>query len=150
KYIENQQSRVRRTEKNLERFIDFQKYRKIDWWSVTAKIQGNTQKIEELRKTNDRVYTLKKQRDEILSQIRSKKEIVKELEKELHRIEAGLDLQQKNLNKAINVIEVYHFEDGDKKLEAFEKQFLDSLQLDIDSIERESNNIRGQVNKILD
>src|SRR5690606_15466317 len=76
KYIENQQSRVRRTEKNLERFIDFQKYRKIDWWSVTAKIQGNTQKIEELRKTNDRVYTLKKQRDEILSQIRSKKEIV--------------------------------------------------------------------------
>src|SRR5690606_12197236 len=69
-YLRNHQSRISIEKESLARLIDFNSFKKIDWWSVATQIQENKQRIEELQKTSDRINTLKKQRSAILDSIK--------------------------------------------------------------------------------
>src|SRR5690606_27660371 len=99
-YLRNHQNRISSEKESLARLIDFNSFKKIDWWSVATQIQENKQKIEELQKTSDRINTLKKQRNTILESIKSKSEKLEGLKTQLREIESELNTQQQNLRKA--------------------------------------------------
>jgi uncharacterized protein YPO0396 len=71
-YLKNHQSRIIIEKDNLTRLIEFNSFKKIDWWSVSTQIEDNKRRIEELQKTSDRIKTLKKQRDDILELLKVK------------------------------------------------------------------------------
>ncbi|MFZ6663686.1 ATP-binding protein [Peijinzhouia sedimentorum] len=150
KYLKNHQTRIRNEEQDLAQFIAFKSHRKIDWWSIAAQIQENKQRIEELEKTNDRVNTLKKQREEILQQIKAKQEKEKHLEKEINIIESNLNIQRQKLKEAEDVINRYSFHDSNEKLETFEEHFMNDYDCDIDSIEKIQSKIQGEVNATIE
>lgn len=150
KYLKNHQTRIRNEEQDLAQFIAFKSHRKIDWWSIAAQIQENKQRIEELEKTNDRVNTLKKQREEILQQIKSKQEKERLLEKEINIIESNLNIQQQKLREAEDVINRYSFYDSNEKLEAFEEHFMNDYECDIDSIEKIQSKVQGEINAAIE
>lgn len=150
KHLENQQSRLHTEEGDLDKFINFRSHRKIDWWSIAAKIQQNTHKVEELRKTNDRVNTLQNQRKEILAQINSKKQFVEELKKQVYSIESHLETQNKKLRNIKEVIAMYPTHECLEKLESFEKQFMENTHFDINSIEKEGDKFKDETRKALD
>lgn len=146
KYLKNYQTRIRNAEQDLNQLIAFRSHRKIDWWSIAAQIQENKQKIEELEKTNDRVNTLKRQRDEILKQIKSKREKEKFLEGETNIIKSNLKIQRQKLSEAEDVINSYSFKDSNEKLESFEEHFVSNYECNIDSIEKIQNKVRSDIN----
>lgn len=150
KYLKNHQTRIRNEEQDLTQFIAFKSHRKVDWWSIAAQIQENKQRIEELEKTNDRVNTLKKQREEILQQIKSKKEKEKLLEKEINIIESNLNIQRQKLREAEDVINRYSFHDSNEKLKAFEEHFMNDYECDIDSIEKIQSKVQGDINATIE
>ncbi|MGY5846810.1 ATP-binding protein [Salegentibacter sp. HM20] len=150
KYLRNHQSRIRKEDLNLDKFIGYRTHRKIDWWSIANQIQENKQKIEELGKSNDRVRTLKKQRDEVLDQIKSKREVVKSLDKEINNIESNLEIQKQKLCEAEEIINRYNFHNHKEKLKEFEKQFLSNKEYTINSIEKVREKLQGEINITID
>lgn len=146
-YLKNHQTRIRKEDQDLIRFIEFKAYKKIDWWSLTAEIQVNKKHIEELEKTNDQYKTLKKQRDEILKEIKSIEEIVKGLDKEINRIDAQISTQQQKLREAMEVIEHYANLKTSEKLDAFEASFMTEIECEIDSIEKVRSKIISEINQ---
>ncbi|WP_268035619.1 ATP-binding protein [Algoriphagus sp. PAP.12] len=150
KAIRAHQTRVRKEAEDLTRFIDFKAFKKIDWWSLSAEIQENKLKIEGLEKTNDRVNTLKKQREEIAKTIKAKQEVIRDLEKEINLIDSQLNIQQQKLREAREVIERYADLEIADKLVAFDEHFMKEIECDIDSIEKVRIKIIGEINQDLD
>jgi uncharacterized protein YPO0396 len=146
KAIKAHQARVHREAEDLARFIDFKAFRKVDWWSLSAEIQENKLKIEELEETNDRVNTLKKQREDIVKGIKAKQEEVRNLEKEINHIDSQLDIQRQKSREAREVIDRYADLETSEKLDAFETHFLIEIECDIDSIEKVRSKINGEIN----
>lgn len=147
KAIKAHQTKVRQETENLTRFIDFKKFIKIDWWSLSAEIQENKQRIEELEKTNNRVTTLKKQREEILQRFKIKQELMKALEKEVNNIDSQLDIQQQKLSEAEDVIQRYAHLETEDMLRTFEDHFVKQIEYDISSLEKVRNRIIGEINQ---
>ena len=150
KYLKNHQARIRGEEQDLTQLIAFKSYRKIDWWSIAAQVQENNERIEELEKTNDRVNTLKKQREDILQQIKTKKENQKQLEKDLNTIESNLKIQKQKLSDSEELIDKYDFQDFSENLQAFEEHFMNDLEYAIDSIEKIQGRIQGEINSAIE
>ncbi|MHA7130613.1 ATP-binding protein [Algoriphagus namhaensis] len=147
KLIKAHQTRVRREAEDLTRFIDFKTYKKIDWWSISSDIQENKLKIEELEKTNNRVNTLKKQREEIVQTINAKKDLVRGLEKEINHIDSQLNIQKQKLREAREVINHYSDLGTSEKLDAFETNFMTEIECEIDSIEKVRSRITSEINQ---
>ncbi|WP_245189567.1 ATP-binding protein [Lunatimonas salinarum] len=147
KVIKAHQTRVRREAEDLTRFIDFKVFKKIDWWSLSAEIQKNKLKIEELEKTNDRVNALKKQREEIVRTIKTKQEVIRHLEKEINQIDSKLDIQQQKLREAREVIDRYADFETSEKIAAFEEHFTTKIESEIESIEKIRSKIIGEINQ---
>ena len=147
KTIKAHQKRRAKEAEDLTRFIDFKAFKKVDWWSSSAEIQLNKQNIEELEKTNDRVNTLKKQREGIVKLIKAKQEEMKNLEKEIHQIDSQLNFQHQKLREVREVIARYDDLEIDEKLNRFEDHFMSEIEYDIDSIEKARNKILGEINQ---
>lgn len=147
KAVKAHQTRVRKQTEDLTRFIDFKAFKKIDWWSLSAEIQENKLKIEELEKTNDRVTTLKRQREEIAMIIKVKQEVIRNLEKEINQIDSQLNIQQQNLRESRKVIDRYADLETSEKLVAFEEHFMTEIECDIDSIEKIRSKIMVEINQ---
>lgn len=146
-YLKNCHTRIREEDENLIRFIEFKSYKKIDWWSLTAEIQENYKRVEELEKTNDQYKTLKKQRDVILQDIKSIEELRKGLDKEINLIETQISTQQKKLTTATELIDHYTDPEISEKLVHFEEYFRKDLSCDINSIEKVKSEIIGVINE---
>ena len=148
--IKAHQTRIRKESEDLTRFIDFKTFRKIDWRSLSAVIQENIQKIEDLERTNNRVNILKKQREEIVQAIKAKQETMKGLDKEVNHIDLHINTQQQKLREAREVIERYSGFEIDAKLDAFEEYFMKEIECEIYSIEKVRNKIMGEINHDID
>jgi uncharacterized protein YPO0396 len=150
KYLRNLQTRLRKEDENLTTFINFNAFKKVDWWLIAAQIQENKERMEELGKTNDRVNTLKKQRDQILSEIKAKKQTEKDLEKEKNTIETNLTIQGQKLKEAEELIGKYDFFDSKVHLEAFERSFMREHEYNISSIEKIQEQIQKKISTDID
>ncbi|MBS1555273.1 MAG: hypothetical protein JSU09_10130 [Bacteroidetes bacterium] len=146
-YLRNHQSRVSAEKESLARLIDFNSFKKIDWWSIATQIQENKQKIEELQKTSDRINTLKKQRTAILETIKSKSDKLEGLKTQLREIESELNTQQQNLRRANEVLINYEGLEVSKKLQHFENEFIKETDTDLNSIESIIGKISGDINE---
>lgn len=145
-YLKNHQNRISTEKENLTRLIDFNSFKKIDWWSIATQIQENKQKIEELQKTSDRINTLKKQRNAILESIKSKSDKLEGLKTKLREIESALSTQQQNLRKVNEVLNNYEGLEVREKLQHFENEFIKETQADLNSIESINGKISGEIN----
>lgn len=146
-YLRNHQNRISTEKESLARLIDFNSFKKIDWWSIATQIQENKQRIEELQKTSDRINTLKKQRNTILELIKSKSEKLEGLKTQLREIESELNAQQQNLRKANEVLISYEGLEVKDKLQHFESEFIKDIEPDLNSIESISGKISGEINE---
>lgn len=133
--LKNQYSRLKTKQYNINRFIDFRSFKKIDWWSVASQIEENKRKIEELQKTNDRVNTLKKQRDLILKGLDEGKKKVEEIKDDLRRIDLEVSGQRQKMRQIKDVIDKYIGLEVEDKLREFENEFVKDQLFDISSIE---------------
>lgn len=144
-YLKNQQKRLSTEKENLTRLIDFNSFKKIDWWSISTQIQDNKQKIEELQKTSDRINTLKKQRNTILELISSKSGKLEDLKTQLRDIESAISTQSQNLRKVNDVLSNYEGLEVKEKLNHFENEFVKDVHVDIDSID----SLNGQISRVI-
>ncbi|QKJ32880.1 hypothetical protein HQ865_25035 [Mucilaginibacter mali] len=145
-YVKNHQSRIRKDEEALTRFVEHDAFKKIDWWSLSAQIQQNKGKIEELEKTNDRVNTLKKQRDQLietLSQLSKDSDLMKA---SLNNIESGINQQRQKLRETIDTISRYPDMGIADNLLLFEKEFVSETELDVDGIDHIKSKIQRKIN----
>ncbi|GGZ35797.1 hypothetical protein GCM10007049_31320 [Echinicola pacifica] len=147
KVIKANQKRERMKSENLTRLIDIKVFIKIDWWSISSEIQNNKLKIEELEKNSDRVTILKKQREEILQDIRGKRDLMKGLEKENNKIGGDIDIQQQKLREAREVRDRYPELESSEKLAVFEQYFIKGVGCDLASIEKIKSRINGGINQ---
>ncbi|GAA0880210.1 ATP-binding protein [Algoriphagus jejuensis] len=145
--IKSQQTRMRRDSENLTSFIAYKAFKKIDWWSLAAEIQGNIKKIEELEKTNNRINTLKKQKEETLRIIKSKQELVKGLDKEITQMDTQIGFQHQKLRESQDTIQRYAYLNTVARLGDFEEHFISEMGRDIDSIEKIRNKVVGAINQ---
>ncbi len=150
KYLKNLQTRFWTVLENLTSIINFNAFKKVDWWSVAAQIQENKERIEELGKTNDRVNTLKKQRDQILAEIKAKRQIEKDLEKEKNTIENNLTIHGQKLKEAEELIGKYDFIDSKEYLESFEQHFMREYEYEISSIEKIQKQVLKRISTDID
>ncbi|MBZ0244381.1 MAG: hypothetical protein K8H85_00390 [Cyclobacteriaceae bacterium] len=146
-YLKNHQTRISIEKENLIRLIDFNSFKKIDWWSISTQIQQNKQKIEELQKTSDRINTLKKQRNAILESIKSKSEKLEDLKTRLRDIESEISTQHQNLRKANEVLDSYAGLEVNEKLQHFENEFAKDIETDIASIDPLNARISREINE---
>lgn len=153
-YLKNHQNRISTEKENLTRLIDFNSFKRIDWWSVSTQIQENKQKIEELQKTSNRINTLKKQRNDILESIKSKSGKLEGLKIRLSNIESEINTQQQNLRRVNEVLNNYVGLEVKEKIQQFEDEFVKDVEVDISSIEsiigKISNVINDRIDKLKD
>jgi uncharacterized protein YPO0396 len=146
-YLRNHQNRISTEKESLARLIDFNSFKKIDWWSIATQIQENKQKIEELQKTSDRINTLKKQRSAILESIKSKSDKLENLKAQLREIESELNTQQQNLRKANEVLNSYEGLEVKDKLQQFESEFINEANVHLTSIESMYGKVSSEINE---
>lgn len=148
--LKNTQKRIKDEQDNLTRFIDLKSFKKIDWWSLSTQISENKKKIEELQKTNDRVNTLKRQREKILEDLKSENEELEDLKVKLRDIESSISGYRQRLRQTNDIIEKYAGLDVEDKLVSFEAQVEDRNAMDVDSIESVERKIVGDINTKID
>jgi len=148
--LKNNQRRIKDEQDNLTRFIDLKSFKKIDWWSLSSQISENRKKIEELQKTNDRVNTLKKQREKILEDLSLKNGESEDLKGKLRDIDSEINIYRQRLRLTNDVIGKYAGLDVEDKLVEFEGQLGDQTFFDVDSIESSERKIVGDINEKID
>lgn len=146
-YLKSHQSRIKKEEENLTRFIEFNAFRKIDWWSVAIQIQENKQSIDKLQKTNDRIKALKEQRDGILSIMKDKGKDLDKQKKQFSDIEYLITQKNQKLNEILLVIESYSSFDVKENLLHFQSEFLNNIEIDISSIELIQKEVSNNIDK---
>ncbi len=145
-YLKNQQTRLSTEKENLTRLIDFNSFKKIDWWSISTQIQENKQRIEELQKTNNRINTLKKQRDTILESLKNKSSKLEDLKARLRSIESEISSQLQKLREVNEVLDSYSGLEVKEKLVQFEEEFTVEAQVDINSIDSLERQVIRKIN----
>ncbi len=150
KLLENTQKRIREEQNDLSRFADFRTFSKIDWWSLATEIQANKKSIEALEKTNDRVNVLKKQKDEMVADLKSKNNLLDTTKSQLSSIRSTINTYQQKLRECIAIIEDYEGLDIEQKLNAFQEAFLQGYTADLASIESKQKKIISDIGKSLD
>lgn len=146
KHLKNQGIRIEQKKDNLTRFLEFNQYQKIDWWSISVQIQEDQQKIEELQQTNDRAKTLKDQREAVLITIEKKQKELEAIFRKLHDVEHALGQQEQKLREAREVIDSYAGLELENSLARFETTFVSGHAMDITSIARLQRDTREQIN----
>lgn len=144
-YLKNLLTRVKKEEENLTRFIEFNNFKKIDWWSVSAVIQENRQKIDELQRTSDHIKTLKKQRDSVLKELDIETKKLDELKDKLRGIDSQLEQQRQKLREVREVIEMFSGLEVKEKLTQFEGSFISGV-VDIKIIDQTRRDITKAIN----
>jgi uncharacterized protein YPO0396 len=148
--LKNQHNRLKTRQDNLNRFIDFRSFKKIDWWSIAGQIEENKRKIEELQKTNDRVNTLKKQRESILKQLEERKKKVEEINDTIRVIDLEVNAQRQKLRQIKDVIDKYTDLEVDDKLNEFQTEFIKDQMFDILSIESAERRTVSKIGETID
>lgn len=145
-YLRNQILRIRKEEENLTRFMEFNNFKRIDWWSLSIMIQDNTNKIEELQKKDNKIKTIKEQREKILSIIKEKNTKLEYTKKILSELTSSLEQQKQKLLDINLTISNYPVPDLTYELSKFQQQFINENEIDIHSIERIQKNITHAIN----
>lgn len=143
--LKNQHSRIKAKQDNLNRFIDFKSFKKIDWWSESGQIEVNKSKIEELQKTNDRVSTLTKQRESLLRDLDEMKKKLEETKGKIRSIESEINTQRQRMRQVKEVLDKHDGLDVDKRLIEFEKEFVNNEIVDIISIDAAERRIITEI-----
>jgi len=130
----------------LTRFIEFNTFKKLDWWFISSQIQENRHKIDELQKTSDRIKTLKKQRDDILKLLDGKKRKLDDLKGRLREIESELNSQRQTLRELVSTIENYSGHEVAEKLIHFESSFVSSGEIILRNIAEIQRRITKKIN----
>jgi len=134
-YLQNQETRIRKSTENITSFLAFDAYKKIDWWTLSAHIQENNSKIAELQETNDRVKTLKAQMEGLIKSIAALTEELDITKDNLRTLEGSISQQQQKLREAINTLNTYEGMAVEEQLSRFERQFMQDVEVNIENID---------------
>lgn len=134
-YKNNHQTRIKKEHDYLTRFIEIKTFKKIDWWSIASEIHANETKVKELGSTNERVNTLKKQRDEILGILGLAIKRLDEVKTNLGSIESGINQQRQKLRETADIINRYDGIDVNEKISLFEAFFITDKEFDLHTVE---------------
>lgn len=144
-YVKNSQLRIRKDEEALTRFVEHDAFKKIDWWSLSSQIQQNKVKIEELEKTNDRVNTLKKQRDQLVDTLGRLAKDLDLMKTSLNNIESGISHQQQKLRETKDTIIRYPETGIENNLVLFEKEFVPEKELTVNEIDHFRSKVQQKI-----
>jgi len=134
-YLQNQETRIRKSTESITSFLSFDTYKKIDWWTLSAQIQENTSRIAELQETNDRVKTLKEQMEGLVQSIAVLTGELDTTKDNLRALEASIGQQQQKLRDAINTLNTYEGMAVEEQLSRFERQFIQDVEVNIENID---------------
>jgi uncharacterized protein YPO0396 len=148
--LQNSQARIKKEEETLTQFIEFNAFKKIDWWSLVTTIKTNQNKIEELQKTNNRVKTLKNQRDEIIESLKLKNSEVNEIKTSLININTDINQRRQTLREAEDVLAKFDISGIEAKLSEFESQWIADMSIDIENVLKLQRQISTDISEKLD
>jgi uncharacterized protein YPO0396 len=134
-YLQNQETRIRKSVENITSFLAFDVYKKIDWWTLSAQIQENTSRIAELQETNDRVKTLKAQMEGLVQNITALTMELDTAKDDLRELEGSIAQQQQKLRDAVHTLNTYEGMAVAEQLSRFERQFMPDAALTIETID---------------
>lgn len=146
-YLKNQQSRIKKEEEDLARFIEFSNFKRIDWWSLSIIIQENIKRIVELQKTNNRIKTLKEHREEILSTFKVKNKELDNIKGRFTELSTSMNQQKQKLGDIVLVIDNYSELDVAQETSMFQQEFINETEIDIFTIERVQKDISHIIDK---
>lgn len=146
-YAKKQQERVKKTDDTLTRFIEQNVFKKIDWWSLATTIGENRNRIEELQKTNDRVKTLKDQRDLLVTQLTTFRAKLDEINRTLATVEIEIKRNQQKLREALETINTYTGIPVESNLILFESVFVADIDGNINSVDTLKASTQRKINE---
>lgn len=152
--LQNSQARIKKEEEVLTQFIEFNSFKKVDWWSLVTTIKTNQTKIDELQKTSNRIKTLKNQRDEIIESIKIKSKEINEVKTTLININTDINQRRQELREADDLLEKFDTSGVEAKLSEFESQWIADRNIDIENVAKVqrqiSTDMSGKLDKIKD
>jgi uncharacterized protein YPO0396 len=147
KILERQSKRAENESRMVIQFLEIKQFKRIDWWSISRKIQDNLNSIEELEKTNHKIKQLKQQHDALLKQISLCKEEQKQAQKAALEATAEFNHKQIELTQNSETLDKYEGLDVKSQLADFDSSY---LQQDVDDLHNLNNlerTISGRLNK---
>lgn len=146
--LEKHRKNLEDRRQNLDSLFFFQSFEEIDWWSLARKIQENERSIQELERTNDRVKTLKEQRDMVLGQIQQKEKTRDEINRKLYGVEDKEAQTAKRIGEIRSQMNSWsEIEDLEAKISAFEEAFLLGKEMKLSTIDSIRRTIFETLNK---
>ncbi len=147
KIQERQQKRAEKEGQMLIQFLEIKSFKRIDWWSISRKIQDNLNSIEQLEKTNNKILLLKQQHESLLKQIEVYKEEQKQQQQATLEAENELKRKQFELNQNRDVLQKYEGLDLQAPLSDFESRYLQNEIEDIHKLAGIERNISDKLRK---
>lgn len=145
RHLEQQQHAIRKQENLLVQFLLFNSYKKINWWASSKQIQENSEKIETLKKTNDRISALTQQRNQVLAKLKEKKTEIDDAKKKLDKLEIDLESKIEKRSKREETIALYKEQDISEQLSNFEAERMKDVVIDMDTIEATESNLAKKI-----
>jgi uncharacterized protein YPO0396 len=144
-YLKNHLNRIKKEEDSFTRLIEFNAYKKIDWWSVAFQIQNNNQMVENLQKTSNQTKALKEEHDSITSLLKAKNIELDGIKKKLSDIEHLINQQKQKLKEINQTIDLYVDLNLKDAFENFQSEYIKELTYDISNIERLQKEITNTI-----
>ena len=129
----------------LIQFTSIAQFKRIDIWSLSKEIQTLKDRISELQKSNNRIQTLKKQRDEILAEIKTLRESMDIFREKMLSADNRANVHRLKLRQSKEVLDHYTHTDAAQKMDAFRQIFIGETLPGLDKIERLQGEVRREI-----
>lgn len=123
KTLERQHKRLESEGRMLIQFLEIKQFKRIDWWSVSRKIQDNLDSIRQLESTNNKIRQLKQQHESLLKQISLSKEEQKQEQKSALEATNELNHKQLELTQNSEILDKYDGLNVEAQLKDFDARY---------------------------
>lgn len=140
-----QYERLNKEKETAIQLIEFDKFQEINWQEIVLIIQKLEEEQQDLIKTNNWVETLKKQLDNLLAEIKEKKNKEDDLKKAQTLLENSYSQNRQELIECQNILSGFSDMDFTERFSSFESNFEQTKQLALSTFESIKNKIKDKL-----
>lgn len=143
--LKKQKEKFNIENEKLIQFTAIAQFKRIDIWSLAKEIQTLKDRISELQKSNNRIQTLKGQRDVLLAELKTLKEQMDVVREKILSADNRANVHRLRLKQSREVLELYSGTPAEQKLEEFRALFIGDTLPGLDRLERLQGEVRREI-----
>lgn len=143
--LKKQKEKFNIENEKLIQFTSIAQFKRIDIWSLAKEIQTLKDRISELQKSNNRIQTLKGQRDLLLAELKNLKEQMDVIREKILSAENRANVHRIRLKQSREVLDLYAGTPAEQKLEEFRTLFIGDTLPGLDKLERLQGEVRREI-----